>query len=201
MTLALLPYSIILFCLSFVSPTQADAVKLPELGNSTSSIVSLQQEYQLGQYWLRAFRQQASLLDDPLLYTYVHGLIQSLAYYSPLEEKYFDLLLVDNTSFNAFAVPGHIIGVHSGLFLYANTEDQLASVLTHEIAHLSQRHYARSVEQRRQQNMLSLAGLLGSLLLIAAGGGDAGIAALTATQAAAISSQLRYSRIHEQEAD
>lgn len=201
MTLALLPYSIILFCLSFVSPAQADAVKLPELGNSTSSIVSLQQEYQLGQYWLRAFRQQASLLDDPLLYTYVHDLIQTLAYYSPLEEKYFDLLLVDNTSFNAFAVPGHIIGVHSGLFLYANTEDQLASVLTHEIAHLSQRHYARSVEQRRQQNMLSLAGLLGSLLLIAAGGGDAGIAALTATQAAAISSQLRYSRIHEQEAD
>lgn len=201
MKLAFLPYFFIACCLCFVNLAKADNLKLPELGNSASSIVSLQQEYQLGQYWLRAFRQQASLLDDPLLYTYVHGLIQSLAYYSPLEEKYFDLLLVDNTSFNAFAVPGHIIGVHSGLFLYANTEDQLASVLTHEIAHLSQRHYARTLEQRRQQNMLSLASLLGSLLIIAAGGGEAGIAALSATQAAAISNQLRYSRIHEQEAD
>lgn len=199
--MAFLPYILIVLCLGFFTPAKADGLKLPELGNSASSIVSLQQEYKLGQYWLRAFRQQAHLLDDPLLYTYIHDLIQKLAYYSPLEEKYFDLLLVDNTSFNAFAVPGHIIGVHSGLFLYAASEDQLASVLTHEIAHLSQRHYARSLEQRRQQNMLSLASLLGSLLIIAAGGGEAGIAALSATQAAAISNQLRYSRIHEQEAD
>lgn len=77
----------------------------------------------------------------------------------------------------------------------------MASVLAHELGHLSQRHYARSLEQRKRANALSLAGLLGGLLLIAAGGGDAGFAALTATQAAAIDSQLRYSRSHEQEAD
>lgn len=179
----------------------ADNLNLPDLGNSTSSIVSLQQEYQLGQYWLKAFRQQATLAEDPILYTYLHDLIQRLAFYSALQEKYFDLVVINSKSFNAFAVPGHVIGINSGLFLYAQSEDQLASVIAHELAHLSQRHYARSLDRQRRTNMMTLAGLLGSLLIIAAGGGDAGMAALTATQAAAIDNQLKYSRIHEQEAD
>lgn len=179
----------------------ARELKIPELGNASSSTVSLQQEYALGQYWMRAFYQQATVFNDPLLYTYLQDLIQNLAFYSQMKEKHFNLILVDDRSFNAFAVPGHIIGVHSGLFSFADTEDQLASVLTHELAHLSQRHYARSVESAKQRNMLTLAGLLGGLLLAVAGGGEAGFAAISATQAAAISDQLKYSRLHEQEAD
>ncbi|HEY9035048.1 MAG TPA: M48 family metalloprotease [Pseudomonadales bacterium] len=179
----------------------ADSLNLPELGDSTSSVVSRQQENLLGQYWLRAFRQQTQLADDPLLYTYLHHLIQQLALASPLDDKSFDLVVVDSKSFNAFAVPGNIIGINTGLFLHADTEDQLASVIAHELAHLSQRHYARSVEQQKRRSAATLAGLLASLLIMAAGGGDAGIAALTATQAAAIDNQLRYSRSHEQEAD
>lgn len=187
--------------LTLTSTSFARELNIPELGNASSSVVSAQQEYALGQYWMRAFYQQANTFDDPLLYTYLHDLIQNLAFYSQMKEKYFDLILVDDRSFNAFAVPGHIVGVHSGLFTYADTEDQLASVLTHELAHLSQRHYARSVESAKQRNMLTLAGLLGGLLLAVAGGGDAGFAAISATQAAAISDQLKYSRLHEQEAD
>lgn len=183
------------------STSFARDLKIPELGNASSSVVSVQQEYALGQYWMRAFQQYATVYDDPVLYTYLHDLIQNLAFYSQLKEKYFDLLLVDDRSFNAFAVPGHVIGVHSGLFTFAETEDQLASVLAHELAHLSQRHYARNVESAKQRNMLTLAGLLGGLLLAVAGGGDAGFAAISATQAAAISNQLKYSRLHEQEAD
>ena len=194
---------LLFFCLLAGSAAiQADSLNLPRLGDSTSGTISLQQEYRLGQYWLRAFRQQARLAEDPLLYTYLHHLIQRLAFYSPLEEKYFDLVVVDNKSFNAFAVPGNVIGINTGLFLHAETEDQLASVVAHELAHLSQRHYARSLERQKRQNVASLAGMLGSLLIIAAGGGgEAGIAAISATQAAAISNQLKYSRVHEQEAD
>lgn len=192
---------LLVLLLSLQSTSYARELSIPELGNASSSVVSTQQEYALGQYWMRAFYQQANTFNDPLLYTYLHDLIQNLAFYSQMKEKYFDLILVDDRSFNAFAVPGHIVGVHSGLFTYADTEDQLASVLTHELAHLSQRHYARSVESARQRNALTLAGLLGGLLLAIAGGGDAGFAAIHATQAAAISDQLKYSRLHEQEAD
>lgn len=179
----------------------ADTLNLPKLGDSTSSIISQKQEAELGQYWLRAFRQQTALAEDPLLYTYLYHLIQRMALYSPLEQKSFDLAVIDNKAFNAFAVPGNVIGINTGLFLHATTEDELASVITHELGHLSQRHYARTVEQQKHRGVATLAGLLGSLLIMAAGGGDAGLAAMTATQAAAMDNQLKYSRIHEQEAD
>lgn len=191
----------VIFWLLLTSIAQADAYNLPELGDGSSSIVSLQEEYQTGQSWLRAFRRQAPISTDPLTYTYLHELIQRLAFYSPLSEKYFSLIVIDSTAFNAFAVPGNIIGINTGLFKYAETEDQLASVIAHELAHLSQRHYARSIGRQKAQNLATMAAFLGSLLIMASSSGEAGIAALTATQAAAIDNQLKYSRLQEQEAD
>lgn len=179
----------------------AKTLKLPALGDRSSSIVSLQQEYQTGQQWLRAFRNQAPIDDDPLIYVYLQNLIQELTTYSQLQYRSFDLLVVDSKAFNAFAVPGNVIGVNTGLLAFAETEDQLASVLTHEIAHLSQRHFARGQELQKKQNIATLAALLGSILLMATAGGEEGMAALTATQAAAIDNQLRYTRAHEKEAD
>ena len=102
---------------------------------------------------------------------------------------------------NAFAVPGGIVGIHTGLFSYAENEDQMVSVLAHELAHLSQRHFARGLEARRASSTLSLAGLLAGLALSATVGGDAGMAAITATQALTMENQLRYSRSNEKEAD
>jgi predicted Zn-dependent protease len=102
---------------------------------------------------------------------------------------------------NAFAVPGGVVGVHTGLFLYAESEAQMASVLSHELAHLSQRHFARGVEKQQKASLPTMAAMLASLVLAATAGGDAGLAALTATQAAALDSQLRFSRQNEQEAD
>ena len=189
-----------LFALN-ISFTHANNIQLPSLGDNSSSVVSLHQEYKTGQQWLRAFQRQVPISEDPLVYSYLHDLIQRLAFYSPLQEKYFSLLVVDSKAFNAFAVPGNVIGINTGLFSFAETEDQLSSVIAHELAHLSQRHYARTLERRKSQSLTTLAALLGSLLILAAGDADAGIAALTATQAAAISNQLKYSRLHEQEAD
>lgn len=174
---------------------------LPELGDSSSSTFTLQQEHKLGRAWLMSFRSQVHTISDPLLQDYLEHIIYNLATYSELKDRRIDVVIVDNPTINAFAVPGGVVGVHNGLLLYAETEAQLATVLAHELAHLSQRHFARSVEQQQRNSIPNMAGLLAGILLAATAGGDAGMAAIAATQAASLQSQLRYSRLNEQEAD
>src|SRR5690606_38761124 len=99
------------------------------------------------------------------------------------------------------AVPGGIIGVNGGLFLHAQSEAQFASVIAHELAHLSQRHFARRLERNQRNQPLAMAGLLASIIVAAAAGSDAGMAAIATTQAYNIQQQLNYSRENEQEAD
>ncbi len=180
---------------------QSRHIELPSLGDATSGIVSPQQEYDLGRAWLRMFRSRVPSLDDPILQQYLEELLQELSIHSELDRPDLELVLVPNPSMNAFAVPGGVVGVHSGLFIHATSEDQLASVLAHELAHLSQRHFARGVDSQRRSAVASMGGLLAGIILAATAGGDAGIAAITASQAASMQSALRYSRQHEQEAD
>ena len=182
-------------------PAWPDELKIPNLGESSTSMFSAEFEHQLGQSWLRIFRSQVPTIDDPLLHDYLEHLIYQLVTHSQLEDRRVELVIVDNPEINAFAVPGGIIGVNNGLLLYAQTEDELATVLSHEIAHLSQRHFSRGVEFQQKQQPLTLAAMLASFVLMATVGGDAGMAAMSATQAAAQSSALRYSRTNEQEAD
>ncbi|MEP5766238.1 MAG: M48 family metalloprotease [Halieaceae bacterium] len=188
----------VLFAASSVT---ADELKLPNLGESSTSIFSPEQEYQLGRAWLRVFRSQAPTLDDPLLQDYLEDLVYRLITHSELQDRRVEVVIVDNPVINAFAVPGGVIGIHTGLLLYAQSEDELATVLAHEIAHLSQRHFSRRVELQKAQMPLTLAGMLAGAVLIATTGGAAGMAALSATQAAAMDAQLRHSRSNEQEAD
>ncbi|WP_334078806.1 M48 family metalloprotease [Microbulbifer sp. M83] len=180
---------------------QDDQIRLPQLGDASSGVVSRGREKELGQMWLRMFRSQVRTSNDALLQQYVENTLQGLAEHAPLEDKSLDVVVVRNETMNAFAVPGGVVGVHTGLFLFAENEDQFASVLAHELAHLSQRHYARTLEAKRNSTLPTLAGMLGALVLAATAGGDAGLAAMTATQAAALDSQLRFSRQNEQEAD
>jgi predicted Zn-dependent protease len=187
--------------LFIASTTYGDELKLPNLGESSTSLFSPEQEYQLGRAWLRSFRSQAPTIDDPLLQDYLEDLIYRLVTHSELQDRRIEVVIVDNPVINAFAVPGGVIGIHTGLLLYAQSEDELATVLAHEIAHLSQRHFSRGVEQQKNLIPLTLAGLLVSAVLIATTGGNAGLAALTATQAAALDARLRFSRSKEQEAD
>ena len=178
-----------------------EEIQLPELGDTTSGTISLQQEYQLGRGWLMAFRSQVHTVSDPLLQGYIEDISYKLATYSELKDRRLDIIVVHNRTINAFAVPGGVIGVHDGLLLQAETEAQLASVLAHELGHLSQRHFARGVEARQRSRISSMAGLLAGVILAATAGGDAGMAAIAASQAASMQNQLRYSRLHEQEAD
>jgi predicted Zn-dependent protease len=187
--------------LTVVSVGHTEELKLPNLGSTSTSLFSPEQEHRLGRAWLRMFRSQAPTLDDPIVQDYLEDLIYRLVTHSELQDRRIEVVVVDNPVLNAFAVPGGVIGVHTGLLLYAQTEDELATVLAHEIAHLSQRHFSRAVEQQQEQQPLTMAGMLAGLVLIATTGGSAGLAALSATQAAALESQLRFSRSNEQEAD
>lgn len=174
---------------------------LPRLGDATSGIISLEQERTLGQEFLRSLRARAPTIADPLLKDYLEHLIYRLASHSQLQDRRLDLVIIDNLQLNAFAVPGGVVGVNQGLFLYAENEHEFSSILAHELAHLSQRHFARQVEAGRKTSITSLAGLLAGIVLIATGSGDAGMAALSTSQAAAQSQTLRYSRSREAEAD
>ena len=164
--------------------------------------MSPNEEEVLGQAWLKAFRSSVRLYDDPIVYEYVENLLYTLASQSEIGDKSLDLIVVDNSVLNAFAVPGGVIGVHTGLLDAAENEAQLASVLSHELAHLFQRHFARSTDAAKRANLVSILGALAGVAIAASGGGgDAATAAIVAGQAAAVDNQLRYSRAHEREAD
>ncbi|MCY1283077.1 Beta-barrel assembly-enhancing protease [compost metagenome] len=181
------------------SPVMAD--DLPSLGDSSSSIVSPEQEHQLGRAWLSLLRGQVPQLDDPQLKDYVESSVYRLAETSQLQDRRLEFVLLNSPQLNAFAAPGGIIGVNGGLFLYAPTEAEYASVLAHELAHLSQRHFARGVEAQQRMQVPVMAAMLAGIVAAAAGAGDAGMAAIMGTQAAAIQEQRRFSRQNEQEAD
>lgn len=176
-------------------------IKLPDLGDPSTAVFSPAEAHDLGRAWLMAFRNQAPIVTDPLLTDYLEHLLYRLAMHSQLQDRRLELVIIDNKTMNAFAVPGGVIGVHNGLFLYADNEDELASVLAHELGHLSQHHFERNVERQKEALLPTMAGLLGSLIIAATAGGDAGMAAITATQAASVQNQLRYSRENEREAD
>lgn len=178
-----------------------DRIKLPELGDSSSGAISLQKEYELGRAFLKALRSQVRTVSDPIIQDYLEELIYKLARFSELKDRRLDIVVLNNMSINAFAVPGGVIGVHNGLILEADTESQLASVLTHELAHLSQRHFARRIEKQRSNTIPNVAGLIAGIIVAATVGGSEGMAAVTAVQAVGIQNQLRYSRQNEQEAD
>ena len=197
---ASLTVSLLLLAGFSLSSHSAD-IKLPLLGDSSSGIVSKQQEYKLGKSWLQAFRRHVELHDDPILQSYLEQLSYNLVAHSDLEDTRLTVVVVNNPTINAFAVPGGVIGIHTGIFTYANNEDQLSSIIAHEIAHLSQRHFARSMEAQRSASAISLAGLLATIIVSSQADTDAAIATLTTAQAISADQQLRYSRNNEQEAD
>lgn len=193
--------SICFVALSLAVSAACAQVRLPVLGDAISGTISTQQEYEYGREFLRSARRQTPALGDPLIEEYVANLTFKIAATSELTDHRLAFLMIDSEVLNAFAAPGGIVGVNAGLFLYAENEGEFASVLAHELAHISQRHYARNIEEQRNNRLPSMAGLLASLIIGAAAGGEAGQAALMTSQAIGIDNQLRFSRSNEEEAD
>ena len=195
-----------LLCAALALPAMsapAGEIELPSLGDASSAAVSPVVERKLGSAWLRMFRGQVRTVEDALLQDYLEQVVFDLATHSQLSDARLNVVIVDNETINAFAVPGGVVGVNNGLLLYAQHEDELASVLSHELAHLSQRHYARSVEEAKRNAIPNALILLSSLVLAATAGGgsQSSMAAIAAGQSAIQQQQLRFSRDNEREAD
>lgn len=177
------------------------SAQVPHLGNSY--ILSEKQEFNLGQAWIRDFKAKAPISYDVLVQDYLENLISNLIVFEKnLSIKKTQVLLIDDSSFNAFAVPGGIIGVNLGIFSYLPNEAELASVLAHEIGHISQHHFVRRLEGNKNLLAQQIFGLLSSAILAGiTANSDVALAGITATKGAIIQNALYYSRTQEQEAD
>ena len=187
--------------LALTQAVGADELQIPDLGDAGGGMMSPAEEYELGQKVLRIYRSNLPISNDPFYEVYLESLLQKLVTYSAVKDKRLELLVIDDKNLNAFAAPGGIVGVNTGTFLIAQTEAQLASILSHELAHLSQRHFIRTQQKQAKANMAGLVGMIGGIILGATAGPDAGMAAITASQAGVLDARLRFSRDMEQEAD
>ncbi|MEX2474872.1 M48 family metalloprotease [Marinobacter sp.] len=184
-----------------VASGQAQESTLPSIGGAGGGLISEQQEAEIGREVMASIRRSAPQVTDPLVYDYLHDVIYRLVPSAPLKNRDLTLAIIDSPDINAFAVPGSIVGINGGLVLNASSEQQFASVLAHELAHLSQRHFARRMQQQETSAPLTIAGMLAGIVLSAVTQSDIGIAAIVGTQALSIQNMLAYSRAHEQEAD
>ena len=202
--------------LGVATPTRAQGqapteVRLPALGEAASDDFNLSQEKRIGEQIMREIRRDPDYLDDPLLLDYLQSIWQPLVQAARQRgdidadtERLFpyEAFLVRDRSVNAFALPGGFIGVHLGLMAITATPDELASVLAHELSHITRRHIARSVSANSRHSTLGLAAmLLGLLVASRTSSPDAAQAAVVGGQAAMAQAQLNFSRDMEREAD
>ncbi len=188
-----------------------DAVRLPAMGESASDEFNIGKEKRLGEQIMREIRVDPDYFDDPPLLDYLQSVWQPLVAAArqrgdigpDIGALYpFEPFLVRDRSVNAFALPGGYIGVHLALIAMTTSRDELASVLAHELSHITQRHIARSISASQRSSTLGMAAML--LALIAAGragSADAANAAIVGGQAAMVQQQLNFSRDMEREAD
>lgn len=184
-----------------IAPARAEQQALPSLGDASSALISPQLERRIGEAFLKQLHSQMPTSSDPIIKYYVERQIIDLAQYSDLREAILSVIVIDDENINAFAAPGGVVGINLGLLLYAQDVHEYASVMAHELAHLSQRHFARGIQEQRNQSIPTLVSLLAAVLVGIAGGGDAAMAALSTVQAAGYASQMRFSRARETEAD
>ncbi|MDY0926364.1 beta-barrel assembly-enhancing protease [Pantoea trifolii] len=173
---------------------------LPDMGTTAGSTLSINQELQMGDFYVRQLRASAPLINDPLLNQYINELGQRLVAHANSVRTPFHFFLIQNDELNAFAFFGGNVVLHSSLFRYTDNESQLASVMAHEISHVTQRHLARAMEEQRRNAPLTWVGALGSILLAMASP-QAGMAALTGTLAGAQQGIISFTQGNEQEAD
>ncbi|HLU76318.1 MAG TPA: M48 family metalloprotease [Burkholderiales bacterium] len=182
-------------------PPFVHAQNLPDLGESSQAEFSPHAERELGQSIMSRIRRDPAYIDDPEVAAYISGIGQRLAAATPETAGIdFHFFAVRDPNINAFALPGGYIGVHSGLVTAAMTESEFASVLAHEIAHVSQRHIARQLQAQSQIGALSMIGMV-IAMLAASSNPQVAEAAAVAGSAAPVAAFLNYSREFEREAD
>ena len=175
-------------------------IALPEMGDSAGSLISPQQEHEIGQSFFWRLQQSVDLVDDPEVNAYLQSLGYRLVANSDTPHLAFTFFMVPDPAVNAFAAPGGYIGINSGLILTSQREDEVASVMAHEIAHITQRHLLRSYEQSEHMSVPMTVAMIAAALLGVADP-QMGTAAIMAVQAGGIQSQINFTRANESEAD
>ncbi|GMQ97175.1 MAG: M48 family metallopeptidase [Gammaproteobacteria bacterium] len=171
--------------------------QLPDFGDPSGSILSAQLERELGEEIMRQIRSQGALIQDTQIQEYVRNLGQRLRAGADSYTHEITFFAIDDPAVNAFALPGGFIGINTGLITASRSEAGLASVIAHEIAHVTQRHLARSFSLASNLTLPTLAAIVAGILI----GGEVGIAAAMAAQAGATQVQINFTRQNEQEAD
>lgn len=187
------------FLLLFTASTSWAANNLPDLGAPDLKDYDAQTETQLGQAFSTALHTYYDLDYDPETLSYIRRIGEKITSHTG-KSRYFNFFVIDNSQINAFAGPNGIIGIHTGLIANARSEDELASVIAHEVAHVTQRHLSRTYEYQSEINMTSIASLIAAVL-IGTQDPSAGIATYMGGMGLSIQQQLKNSRIHENEAD
>jgi len=196
-------YIAIALCLLLAGPVWAGEalnLNLPDIGDPSRNALSASQEKLLGKRYMDALRRETPILTDPEVVEYVNDIGQRLVTHCDAPDYGFQFFVVDSSEVNAFAMPGGYIGINSGLLLAADNENELAAVMAHEIAHVTQHHIARTFAEARKMDIRTGALLLASVL-VGLANPQAGSAAAVTSMAGTAQHQLAFSREHEREAD
>jgi predicted Zn-dependent protease len=189
--------------LIFASTPQATAqqLDLPDFGSSADTVMSSAEERRLGKAFMRSVRENLPVMDDPLLTDYLESLGNKLVAASGAGAGRYNFFFIEDPTINAFAGPDGHIGVFSGLVLASESESELAAVMAHEIAHVTQRHLMRSFEDRKRLNIPATAALVAAAILGAQVDANMGAAAIAGIQAVTAQRQINFTRQNEKEAD
>ncbi|MGY1408861.1 MULTISPECIES: M48 family metalloprotease [unclassified Luteimonas] len=179
--------------------------RLPDIGSSAGSLLGPVQQAEYGRMMLAQLRHYGYILEDPLTEAWLQSTGNRLAAVSDDPEQRFTFFMMKDRSINAFATLGGYIGMNAGLVLAAEQEDEVAAVLGHEIAHVTQAHVLRSVERAQRDSIPILLAMLGAIAIAQSAGGnssdDAAMAAIASAQGFAAQRQINYTRSNESEAD
>lgn len=179
--------------------------RLPDIGSSAGTLLGPVQQAEYGRMMLSQLRHYGYVLEDPLTEAWLQSTGNRLAAVSDDPEQRFTFFMMKDRSINAFATLGGYIGMNAGLVLAADTEDEVAAVLGHEIAHVTQAHVLRSVERAQRDSIPILLAMLGAIAIAQSAGGnssdDAAMAAVASAQGLAAQRQINYTRSNESEAD
>ncbi len=186
-----------------VARAQTGPNDLPDIGNPASSTLSVADERKIGRAIVRQLREAGELVDDPEANEYIQSVGSRIASFAHEGGHQFTFFVVRDSGINAFALPGGYIGINAGLLTATVNESELAGVLAHEIAHVTQRHIARSLQNSSRTNMASAAAVLAAVLIGATTGmpADALMGTMTAAQSLAVQQQIGFTRTNESEAD
>jgi len=183
----------------------AQESRLPDIGSSAGELLTPARQAEYGGMLLRELRNYNYLLDDPILDEWLQSVGSQLGADSAQPRQPFTFFLLKDRQINAFATLGGYIGMNAGLILTAEREDEVAAVLAHEVAHVTQQHVLRGVERAQRDQLPILLGMLGAIVLAQAAGGTSSAGASQAAIASAMGliqqRQINYTRSNESEAD